>query len=360
MNEPKSSRYHRLRRRGAYGAAAVAAGLLAALTFGGGSLLLRDLTGGSPAAFAAVLALLYQAAAAPFAFRRHALEREYGQSRARAGAWVRDYAKGGALVVAGSAAGAELVYAAIREWPRWWWAAAGAGGTAFAALMTGIAPVLILPLFHRPRPVGREALRRRIADLSARSGVGLPDVVQVGAAGGPPRASAALVGAGPTRRILLSDTIVGDYTDDEIEVVLAHELGHHAHRDLTKALGAEGAVLLAGFGAAAAVLQLAWRPFGLTGPADPAGLPLVVLALGGVAVVAAPFRNALARRSERRADEFALAHASRPAAFIDAMRRMAAQNMAEERPSKPALWMFHAHPTVEERIAAAREKLRGQ
>jgi STE24 endopeptidase len=168
------------------------------------------------------------------------------------------------------------------------------------------------------------------------------------------RANAALVGAGATRRILLSDTLLAGYTDDEIEVVLAHEMGHHLHRDVLKGLAAESVALLACFFAAAVALRASWKPLGLTSASDVAGLPVILLTGGAVSLLTTPLLNALSRHNERRADRFALDLTARPDAFIGAMRRMAAQNLAEEHPSRAAFWFFHTHPRVDERIERAR------
>ncbi len=96
---------------------------------------------------------------------------------------------------------------------------------------------------------------------------------------------------------------------------------------------------------------------GAGGAADLAALPLMILTAGGVSLLLKPIANAWSRHNERRADRFALTLTRRPAEFITAMRRLGAQNLAEERPSTPVLWFFHTHPTIDERIAAAKEFL---
>jgi STE24 endopeptidase len=253
---------------------------------------------------------------------------------------------------------AELVYQAMR-WPSVWWLVAAAGCAAAMALVTAAGPVLLLPLLHGSRPVEREVLRHRLERLSRRAGIPVLSVHQVPLGERTRRASAALVGAGTTRRILLSDTLLASYSDDEIEVVMAHEMGHHVHRHMLKASAVELILLLAGFRLAALALDASWRWLGLASPADPAGMPLVVLAVGGVLVAATPLVNAWSRAHERHADRFALETASEPAAFIQAVRRMSAQNLAEDRPSSTAFLLFHTHPTAEERIASARKVLAG-
>jgi STE24 endopeptidase len=328
--------------------------VIALLLLTGLSVRLRELAGGSAAVYVLFAAVLHEAVGLPVAwYRSYVLERQYGLSLVSARAWVRDYAKAAVLALSAAMAGAELLVAAIRAWPDWWWLAAAAGSAAAVTLLTSMGPVLVLPIFHRSRPLPAGALRQRLVELSLRAGVPVLDVRVWGRGEGTQRASAGLAGAGATRRILLSHTLVAGYTGDEIEVILAHELGHHLHHDLRAALMAECAVLLAGFLGAAVALRMWWQPLGLAGPADVAGLPVIVAAVGAAGLAARPLLNALSRRSERRADRFALSIASRPEAFVPAVRRMAAQNLAEERPTRASRWLFHTHPTVDERVRQA-------
>jgi STE24 endopeptidase len=354
VNEPKSSRYHRLARRATSAGVAFTSALLTALMASGASVWLASSLGGSAVLYTLVLVGLIEAASLPVAwYRGCVLERQFGLSQVSTRAWLGDFVKGAALVLAAAACASMLVYGAMRLWPDWWWAAAASELTAGAALVTLAAPVLILPLFHRSRPLGRELLRQRIVSLCDRAGIEVLDVREWLLGDRTRRAGAVLIGAGATRRILLSDTLLADYTDDEIEVILAHEMGHHAHGDVLKGLAGDAAVLACGFLAARVVLEASWARLGLSGPADAAGVPLLMLTVGAVTLAARPVLNGLSRRSERRADRFAIEMTSNPAAFAGAVRRIAAQNLSEEHPSRLARWMFHTHPPVEERIASA-------
>ena len=356
MNEPKSARYHRLDRRVACAALIGTAGVLVFLLVSGTSIVIRDLSAGSAAGYALVLWLVLQGVTLPASWYRGVyLERQFGLSRVSAVAWARDQGKAGLLTLVAAAAGAEVLYGTIRLFPSLWWVAAAGAGAVSAALLTTVAPLLLVALFHRSRPVTREALRHRLVDLARRAGVGVLGVHECGIGEDTARASAALVGAGRMRRILLSEALLTEYSDDEIEVVLAHEMGHHVHRDILQGLLARGGVLLAACLVAAAALNASWRGLGLDSTADVAGLPLILLVIGAVALAAAPALNALSRVHERRADRFALNLVSRPDAFVGAVRRMAARNLAEERPSRAALWLFHTHPSIEDRIRAASE-----
>ncbi len=365
MNEEKSSRFHRLKRRAALVSLLLTVALFASILLSGASIAMRELasafSGGSPrslltvAAYVFLLACLYEAIALPAAFyRSYLLERRYGLSRESIRAWLLDHAKASALGVVLGIGGAEVVYLAIRTWPRGWWLASAVTFAGAVLVLTVLTPILLLPMFYRFTPLDRESLRARLLELSKRAGVPVLGVYEWGMGEKTRRANAALVGSGGTRRILVSDTLLAEYSDDEIAVVLAHELGHHVHGDIPQAMAVEFVLLLAGFGAAAFALARAWEPLGLASPADVAGLPLLLLAGGCAGLAATPAVNALSRFNERRADRYALRLTGEREAFISAMRRLGTQNLSEQRPSRLALWLFHTHPPIEERIEAAR------
>jgi STE24 endopeptidase len=149
--------------------------------------------------------------------------------------------------------------------------------------------------------------------------------------------------------------MLAEYSDDEIEVVLAHEIAHHVHGDIWKGIAFESALVLAGFIAASVLLRALASAAGLRGVDDIAGLPLLLLAAGAVSIVMVPIAHAMSRAFERSADRFALDLTRNPGAFISAMRRLGAQNLAEENPSTIVQWLFYSHPPIRERIASAQD-----
>jgi STE24 endopeptidase len=161
------------------------------------------------------------------------------------------------------------------------------------------------------------------------------------------------MGIGRTRRIILSDTLLAEHSDDEIEVILAHELAHHVHHDIWSGIAVETVLITLGFYVADRVLQALSGSFGLEGKSDVAALPLLVLAAGAVSLAFVPLANALSRAHERRADRYALEMTGRVDAFTSAMKRLASQNLAEEHPSRIVELLFHSHPPTSARIAAA-------
>jgi len=300
------------------------------------------------------LSLLNEVGSLPLSFYSgFFLERRYDLSNETFGGWLRDQAKsfGIGLILAGGAAG--LIYWCIRQSPEHWWIPAGLVFTLLIDGLTNLAPVVLLPLFYTVKPLDRDALRARLLGLSERAGARVLGAYEWGLGGKTRKANAALAGLGGTRRILVSDTMLAEYSDDEIEVVLAHEIAHHVHGDIWKGVAFESVLIVAGFFLGSQVLEGMAGAAGLTGVDDVAGLPLLLLAAGAVSLVMVPAAHAMSRAFERSADRFALELTRNPGAFISAMRRLGAQNLAEEDPSRIVQWLFYSHPPLRDRIAAA-------
>ena len=368
MNEDKATRYNRLKRQVGVVSMAWGVVLLVALAASGGSIALRDIAEGiasavaptpwmravSVAVYIVLLTLLNEIGSVPLAFYGgFVLERRYGLSRQPLQAWFIDQAKAlGLGLVLGVAAGS-ILYFFINRFPAGWWLPAAG---VFAVLIVGLAnlaPLLLLPLFYTVKPLSKDSLRERLIALGDRAGARVLDAYEWGLGEKTSKANAALTGIGGSRRILVSDTMLAQYTDDEIEVVLAHEIAHHVHGDVWKGLAFESGLIVAGFFSASWLLRLAVPLVGLRGTGDVAGLPILLLAAGAVSLVMLPAAHAMSRAHERRADRFALTLTGNPPAFVSAMRRLAAQNLAEEEPSQLVQWLFYSHPPIRERISAA-------
>jgi STE24 endopeptidase len=362
VNEDKATRYQRLKRQASVASFIWGAGLLVGLLASGASLKLRagaeSIAPQSPSltvvVYVALLMLASEAASLPLGFYSgFLLERRYGLSTETAGAWWRDQLKSFGIGLLLAWVAALCVYALIAASPERWWLTAGLLFATLIVGLTNVAPVLLLPLFYRVKPLDRESLRARLLALAERAGAGVLGAYEWGMGEKTKKANAALAGLGGTRRILVSDTMLAEYTEEEIEVVLAHEIAHHVHGDIWKAIAFQSALILGGFYLASRLLGLLAPVVGLRGVADVAGLPLLLMSAGAVSVVMLPAAHAMSRAFERKADLFALRLTHNPAAFISAMRRLGAQNLAEENPSKLIQWLFYSHPPIRERIAHA-------
>jgi len=246
-----------------------------------------------------------------------------------------------AAIVAGG-----VIRLAVTASPGAWWLIAGLSlAICLVAALHG-APVIVARLAGA-RPLTGTPLAARLGDLARRARVPIGGVDELRVRD--TRTSALVAGAGRSRRIFLSADLVRDWSDDEIAVVVAHELGHHAHHDLWRTLALDTALLSVGLLVADRVLAAGG------GVGSLAALPVIALVAGAVWLAATPLRHALSRRQERRADEFALALTGGADAFSAAIRRLSAQHLVEERPSAITQWLYHRHPTVAERLAAASE-----
>jgi STE24 endopeptidase len=373
VNEDKSARYHRLRRRADLLGTATAGVVLLGLSISGAGHRLREMAAAfsqwvpSPLNDATMVAvitvavlLLLQVVELPFAFYQgYLLEHRYGLSTQSTRHWLSDQLKGTLVGVTLGVLGSSVVFWTLRRWPdEWWWMAAAIFAVATIGLAQ-LAPVLLLPLFYTFKPLDRPALAERLIALATRARTDVVGVFEWVLSSHTRKANAALAGLGHTRRILLSDTLLADYSDDEIEVILAHELAHHVHRDLWRGIAVQSLALAGGFFVADQVLRVVAEPLGLRGLADPAALPVLLLAGGVWMFLLLPLVNAVSRAQERAADRYALVTTRNVDAFVTAMKRLSQQNMAEEYPSALVRWLFYSHPPIRERIEAARAFGRG-
>lgn len=369
MNEDKSTRYHRLRRRTQVASLLTAgAGLVLASFWAGPALAaaaaaFADLVGAEGiwhraleiVAAAIALAGGLELLALPGAwYLGLELQRRYGLSCQGTREWWRDHAKTALLGLLVSVTAALVVYGAMAFSPAGWWAIAGALLAGLGALVVLGAPIILLPLFYRFTPLPDDELSARLQALANRAGAPVLGVYEWSLGDRTRAANAALVGLGPTRRVLVSDTLLGHYSADEIEVIVAHELGHHVHGDLWAGLATEAAQGVVALLVAHLVLgTIGFTLVPMTRLDDVAGMPLLALSAGAWTAVTAPLLLALSRRHERQADRYALQLTGQPAAFISALRRLGLQNLSEETPSRIVRWLFSSHPSIEERIAAA-------
>lgn len=367
VNEDKSTRYHRRRRRSELAGTALVGGVLLAFSLSGVAAVCRTATewvtawlpanlapGASAALFLAVLAVAVQTLEFPFAwYQGYWLERRYGLSTERLPHWLSDHVKAFAASSAVIVAGAWAVYLCIQRWPAAWWLVAASGCTLAMVALARLAPMLLLPFFYRVRALRRAGLSERLARVAERAGAPVVHVSEWAIGGHTRKANAALAGVGRSRRIIISDTMLDAYSDEEIEVVVAHELAHHVYHDLWFTMLLRALTLYGGFFVADRTLVAVAPWLELRGPADVAGAPVLLLVAGVWSLAMSPIGNALSRAQERRADRYALSITGNPAAFVAAIRRLAQQNLAEDRPSVLARTLFYSHPPTRERIAAA-------
>ncbi len=283
------------------------------------------------------------------------LPHRFGQSNQTLKGWIVDQLKGMAVGVPLSLLLLELLYLALRATGDMWWLWAAGGMLVFTVLLSNLAPILIMPLFNKFVPLGDEhkELADRLMALAERANTKVRGVFKFDMSKRTKSANAALTGIGNTRRIVLGDTLINEFSTDEIETVLAHELGHHVHRDIPLLITMGAAGTTVGLYLASLGLNWAIGYFGFDGVADVAAFPALGVILGAYGLVTMPLENAVSRWRERMADEYALQATGKKEAFASAFTRLANQNLGEVDPEKWVVFLFYSHPPLGERIAKA-------
>jgi STE24 endopeptidase len=307
------------------------------------------------AVFIYLFLLLFISKALGFGFDYYGfrLERRFQLSTQRFRLWLWDEIKGFlvGLVLAGIVV--ELLYFMIRQSPQHWWFITWAIFIGLFILLAQLAPVVLLPVFYKFEPLDNEDLRRRLVQLSERAGTRVRGVYRWKLSEKSKKANAALTGLGGTRRIILADTLLDNYAPEEIEAVLAHELGHHVHKHILKSILVQAGITLLGFWVANWVLHYAVDRHMFEELSDFANLPLLALTATALSLLLMPALNAYSRYNERQADRYAFESIASVEPFISSMNKLALQNLAERTPSKWIEALFHSHPAISKRVAAA-------
>ena len=359
---PEARRYNRIRRCLTLADFALGVIMLVVLLVTGWTGTLRDLAyraagqSYSLAVFLYVgmLLLLSKLLGAGMDYYGFRLEHRYDLSNQRLGSWLWDELKGWLLGLVLATILVEVLYFTIRQRPQHWWLIVWAIFMTLFIFFAQLAPIVFLPLFYKFEPLEREELKDRLVRLSERAGTRVRGVYEWKLSEKSKKANAALTGLGATRRIILADTLLNNYSDDEIEAVLAHELGHHVHKHIPKSIAVQMAITFVGFWAANLVLRYAVEQRHMFETlSDFANLPLLVLVSTLLSFILMPVLNAYSRFNERQADRYCFRSISSVAPFISSMNKLADQNLAERAPSRWVEWIFHSHPAITKRVAAA-------
>src|ERR1700681_4250875 len=362
-DSPEARRYNRIRRWLGIADFVVAFGFLIVLLLTRWSNWLRDVAyrlgfqnySLSLFMYLVLLLVISKALALGLEYYGFLLERRFNLSTQRFRSWAWDEVKGFLVGLVLGGVLVEVLYFTIRQWPQHWWMLAWALFMGLFIILAQLAPVVLFPIFYKFEPLDNEDLRRRLVVLSERAGTRVRGVYRWKISEKSKKANAALTGLGAPRRIILADTLLDNYSPEEIEAVLAHELGHHVHRHILKSIAVQAGITFVGFWAANCVLHYAVdRLHMFESLSDFANLPLLMLVATTLSFLVLPLLNAYSRFNERQADRYAFRSISTVAPFISAMNKLAKQNLAERSPSRWVEWLFHSHPAISRRVAAAR------
>jgi STE24 endopeptidase len=301
-----------------------------------------------------MLMLISKVLGAPLEYYGFRLEHSYHLSNQKPRSWLWDECKSFLIGMAMATVIVELLYLSMRQFEQNWWLVAWAVFLGLFVLLAQLAPVVLFPIFYKFEPLDDEELKRRLIVLSERAGTRVRGVYKWHLSEKSKKANAALTGLGATRRIILADTLLDNYSHDEIEAVLAHELGHHVHRHILKSIFVQAGITLFGFWLADYVLSYAvYHRHLYPYMSDFANLPLLILVSTVLSFLLMPALNAYSRFNERQADRYCFQSVASVEPFISSMNKLAEQNLAETTPSRWVEWLLHSHPAIAKRVAAA-------
>jgi STE24 endopeptidase len=359
--QKKARRYSRIRRRLALFETGLSLAVLLVLIFSPASSRFAGLFNWPAPAVAVVYFLVFvvgfEILTAPLSYYGgFVLPHRYGTSTQKLKGWLTDLLKGGAIsLVLGSAAVAGA-YWLLQDVPDWWWLLIWGIMLIVTMMMSILAPVVLVPLFYKMKPLADVDLKARLEKLAQKAGATVHGIFILDFSAKTASANAALMGLGRTRRIVISDTLIRQFPVPEIEVVTAHEIGHHMHRDIFRLFVIQSSLYLIGLKIVDLALKTAVSPLGFHGVSDPSALPLLFLLVGIIGFLLSPILNSYTRHVESQADQYAVQLTGSPQVFIDSMTRLANQNLAVADPPPWEELLFYDHPSYYKRVDAARRR----
>ena len=293
----------------------------------------------------------------PFSYYSgHVLELHYGLSRESFGDWFVDFLKSLMIDLVLAAVLFSVIYALLRWMPNLWWVAASVFYILFAVVLSTIAPVVIMPLFHKFEPLQEGELTAAVRNMMEEAGIKVVGVFKWGLEEKTTTANAAFAGFGRTKRIVLGDTLLSGYTQEEILAILAHEVGHYKNRDTLRLMVTSSLLALLGFYIAHHVLSALVGFYGLSGIDNIAAAPIFIFSLFIFSLVSMPFANMHSRRREYAADAYAIEKTGSADALVSAFEKLADQNLSNKEPAAWVEFLLHSHPSISRRIARARRQ----
>jgi STE24 endopeptidase len=301
--------------------------------------------------FACIIGIVESAVTLPLGYYSgYHVEHRYGLSTQSMGRWAWERLKG-FLVTLPIASGLLLfLYYCLRTYADWWWLPVSIAIAILSVVLARFAPVVIFPLFYKFKPIEEESLKGRILDLCSTARVHVDGIFTFNMSKNTKKVNAGFTGIGKARRIILGDTLVQEFSEEEIETVFAHELGHYKHRHIVIGILTGMVSTFAGLFVVAHLYAWSLALFGFTSLTQIAALPLLALWLALFGLVTTPIGNLLSRRHEHQADAYAVTQTGNRKAYISALQKLARTNLADPEPHPFIEFLFHSHPSIARRI----------
>ena len=308
--------------------------------------------------YVAFISIAYSIISLPLNFYEgYILEHKFNLSTQTVSSWIKDQLKSFAISLIISLIIIETTYFLLRQAGNFWWIWAGILWIFFTIILSRLAPIILLPIFYKLTPLKDEDLINRLQALAQKVKSNILGIFEIDLSRKTKKANAAFTGWGKSKRILLSDTLLKDFSAEEIEVILAHELAHYHYKHIWKLLFLGVVSTFIGLWMADIILNATVIKLGFTGISDIAAFPLFALVLFIFTLFSLPINNTLSRILEHQADKMAIELTNNPQAFIDSMNKLAEQNLADRTPNPIIHFLLHNHPSISERVKMGRDFL---
>jgi STE24 endopeptidase len=248
-----------------------------------------------------------------------------------------------------------IFYYILNKFEQLWWLPFAVILFIISIVFARLIPVIILPIFYKITPIDDEDLKERITRIADDAGIKVVDVFKFNMSKNTKKANAAFTGLGRSKRILLGDTLIDNYTKDEIETVIAHELGHYKKKHIVKNIFIGTAASFGTLFLIAFLYNISLEWFGFSRLQQIAALPILSVWAMLIGLVETPLTNILSRKFEYEADEYAVSVTNKPAAFISTLNKLTEQNLGDKNPHHFVEWFFYSHPSITRRVNAIRK-----
>lgn len=312
------------------------------------------------AIFIAAISTLIMLIFLPFSLYGLTLRHQFGLSTQSFPAWLRDFGVSWGIGLLTDVALYGGFFALVNLFPKKWHLLAGAGFLIVSVAYILLEPILITPLFYTVTPVTDPDLRGRITAMADRAGIEIDDISIIDASKRTTAVNAYFTGIGGASKIVLWDTLLENHPPDEVDMVIAHEMGHWVHHHILWYVLGAGAAVWLGMFALRWWLNRVWRRLGWRSPGDVAAYPYLLALVAIVSALTLPIANGISRTAESQADEFALAVGQKPDAAARMFERFAVENVSLMTVPAWEKFIFYTHPPLGERIEKAEEFTAGQ
>ncbi len=286
-------------------------------------------------------------------YTEYLIEHHYGMSNLDFSEWLSDFIKSLIIDLILCTIFFSIIYAILRYAPENWWIGATAFYVLFVVALSAIFPTLIMPLFNNFTPLENKELTEKVTAMMKSAGITVVGIYKWGLEEKTNAGNAAFTGLGKSRRIILGDTLLKDYSEEQILSILAHEVGHYKNRDTARLLVVGTILAGVGFFIAKIVLDLLVLKLGFESISDIATLPLFIFALLIFSITTMPISNGYSRKREYAADKYAVEEMGNSEGLTSALEKLADQNLSDKNPNRLTEILLHSHPSLKRRIAAA-------